>query len=181
MPRYTSSVLFPTWLCDTDPNLALVIQLVCIHLTLYLPNPHFVNLVLWEVSVKGFTSWDKQHPMPSTCLPVAEGCQDRSVMSKLLCKSMLATHDHLLVLHNFQSPFLEDFLYHLPMDWAEVNEPEVTQSFLLSVPADMNICFPNSHDHFKIIKSPHNGLSQLHQHSWVQHIRPYEFMYDQFI
>lgn len=64
----------------------------------------------------------------------------------------------------------------------EVNKPEVLQSFLLTIPEDMNgICFPKSHYHFKIIKSPHNGISQLHQHSQVQHIIPYEYTYDQVI
>lgn len=38
----------------------------------------------------------------------------------------------------------------------EVNKPEVPQSFLLTIPEDMNsIYFPNSHNNFKIIKSPH--------------------------
>lgn len=64
----------------------------------------------------------------------------------------------------------------------EVNKPGVPQSFLLTIPEDMNgICFPNNHNHFKIIKSPHNDISQLHQHSQVQHITPYEFTYDQVI
>lgn len=120
--------------------------------------------------------------MPSTCLPIAEDCQGWSIMNKLLCKSILTIHDHLLVLLDFVSPFVEDFLYHLPRDWAEVNELEDPQNFLLAVPEEMNgTCFLNSHDHFKIIKSPHNGLSQLYQHSQVQHIRPQKFIYDELI